>query len=49
MGDYDTGARWESTPVRVGAPLAPPVPLFKKLEPSVVAEELDRMRPPDAE
>ncbi|BEP14513.1 methionine--tRNA ligase [Acidothermaceae bacterium B102] len=49
MGDYDTGARWESTPVRVGAPLAPPVPLFKKLDPSVVDEELERMRPPDAE
>jgi methionyl-tRNA synthetase len=45
MGNYDTGARWESTPVRVGAPLAPPEPLFKKLLPSVVDEELDRMRP----
>jgi methionyl-tRNA synthetase len=47
MGDYDTGARWESTPVRVGAPLAPPTPLFKKLDPSVVDEELDRMRGPE--
>jgi methionyl-tRNA synthetase len=46
MGDYDTGARWESTPVRVGAPLEPPTPLFKKLDPSVVDEELERMRPP---
>jgi methionyl-tRNA synthetase len=45
MGDYDTGARWESTPVRVGAPLAMPTPLFKKLDPSVVDEELERMRP----
>jgi methionyl-tRNA synthetase len=44
MGEYDTGARWESTPVRVGAELAPPVPLFKKLDVSVVDEELERMR-----
>ena len=49
MGSYDTGARWESTPVRVGAPLAPPEPLFKKLLPSVVDEELERMRPQDPE
>ncbi len=49
MGDYDTGARWESTPVRVGAPLAPPTPLFKKLDPSVVDEELARMAPPEPE
>jgi methionyl-tRNA synthetase len=49
MGDYDTGARWESTPVRVGAPLAPPTPLFKKLDPSVVDEELERMRPQEPE
>ncbi|MEO8888532.1 MAG: methionine--tRNA ligase [Jatrophihabitantaceae bacterium] len=44
-GDYDTGARWESTPIAVGHPLAPPTPIFTKLDPSVVDEELDRLRP----
>jgi len=43
-GDYDTGARWESVPLRAGRPLAPPTPLFRKLDESVVDEELDRLR-----
>ncbi len=43
QGDYDTAAVWESRPVRVGQPLAPPTPLFRKLEPSVVEEELARL------
>jgi methionyl-tRNA synthetase len=42
-GDYDTGARWESTPLDVGRPLAPPKPIFTKLDPAVVQEELDRL------
>jgi methionyl-tRNA synthetase len=42
-GDYDTGARWESTPVPVGHPMAPPTPIFTKLDPSVVDEELARL------
>jgi methionyl-tRNA synthetase len=42
-GDYDTGARWESTPIAVGHPLAPPTPIFTKLDPSVVDEELARL------
>jgi methionyl-tRNA synthetase len=42
-GDYRTSARWESTPVRPGTRLAPPTPLFTKLAPEVVAEELDRL------
>ncbi|MDT4934898.1 MAG: methionyl-tRNA synthetase [Pseudonocardiales bacterium] len=42
-GDYDTGARWESSPIRVGHPLAPPTPIFTKLDPSVVDEELARL------
>ncbi len=45
-GDYDTGARWESTPLRVGTPLAPPTPLFRKLDPSIVEEELARLAEP---
>jgi methionyl-tRNA synthetase len=44
-GDYDTGAHWESTPIQVGHPLAPPTPIFAKLDPSVVDEELARLAP----
>ena len=43
MGDYDTEAVWASRPLRVGHPVAKPVPLFTKLEPSVVDEELARL------
>jgi methionyl-tRNA synthetase len=42
-GDYDTGARWQSTPIEAGRPLAPPTPVFTKLDPSVVDEELARL------
>jgi methionyl-tRNA synthetase len=42
-GDYETGARWESTPIEVGRPLAAPTPIFTKLDPSVVEEELARL------
>ncbi|HVU93312.1 MAG TPA: class I tRNA ligase family protein, partial [Jatrophihabitans sp.] len=44
-GDYDTGARWESVPIEVGRPLAPPTPVFAKLDPSVVEDELARLAP----
>lgn len=40
---YDTGARWESTPIEAGRPLAAPTPIFTKLDPSVVDEELRRL------
>ena len=43
MGDYDTEAVWESRPLRVGHPVAKPVPLFAKLDPAVVDEELARL------
>ena len=43
MGDYATEAVWESRPLRVGVPVEKPTPLFRKLEPSVVAEELARL------
>jgi methionyl-tRNA synthetase len=42
-GTYDGAARWESTPLRAGTPLAAPTPLFTKLDPSVVDEELARL------
>jgi methionyl-tRNA synthetase len=31
-------------PLPAGRPLAPPTPLFRKLDESVVDEELDRLR-----
>ncbi|MCW2724969.1 MAG: metS [Frankiales bacterium] len=43
MGDYDTEAVWESRPLRAGVEIAPPTPLFTKLDPSVVDEELARL------
>ncbi|MBB6118111.1 methionine--tRNA ligase [Nocardiopsis algeriensis] len=43
-GDYaGDEARWESVPVAVGTPLGRPEPLFAKLDPSVVDEELARL------
>jgi methionyl-tRNA synthetase len=42
-GDYETDARWESVPIEVGTPIAPPTPVFTKLDPSVVEEELARL------
>jgi methionyl-tRNA synthetase len=44
-GDYDTGARWESVPLPVGRPIAAPKPVFTKLDPSVVEDELARLAP----
>jgi methionyl-tRNA synthetase len=43
MGDYGTAARWEQRDIPVGTPIAPPTPLFAKLDPSVVDEELARL------
>ncbi|MBX6766357.1 MAG: class I tRNA ligase family protein, partial [Actinomadura rubrobrunea] len=42
-GSYDTEAVWESRPIRPGTPLSKPTPLFKKLDSSVVDEELARL------
>ena len=36
MGDYaGEQARWTSTPVEVGRPLAKPTPIFAKLDPEL--------------
>ena len=43
-GDYSTTPSWESRPVVVATPIVKPVPVFVKFDPSVVQEELDRMR-----
>jgi methionyl-tRNA synthetase len=42
-GDYSGFPRWESVPVVPGTPVAKPVPVFTKLDPSVVDEELARL------
>jgi methionyl-tRNA synthetase len=42
-GEYTVGSRWESVPVAVGRRLAAPKPVFRKLDPSIVKEELARL------
>ena len=42
-GTYDGAARWSSTPLLAGTPLATPTPLFTKLDTAVVDEELARL------
>ncbi|MFD0741696.1 methionine--tRNA ligase [Phytohabitans flavus] len=44
-GDYTVGARWESVPIEAGRSLATPKPVFRKLDPSIVDEELARLDP----
>ncbi|MBA3339054.1 MAG: methionine--tRNA ligase [Geodermatophilaceae bacterium] len=43
-GDYTKQlATWGSTPIAAGTPLSAPTPVFKKLDPSIVDEELARL------
>jgi methionyl-tRNA synthetase len=42
-GTYDRTARWAPAPLRAGTPLEVPKPLFAKLGPEVVDEELARL------
>ncbi|GAA1290108.1 methionine--tRNA ligase [Planotetraspora silvatica] len=44
-GDYDGAAKWEHRPIKAGVPLAPPTPLFAKLDNKIVDEELARLEP----
>jgi methionyl-tRNA synthetase len=43
LDDVRGSARWQSTPVVPGTPIAEPKPVFAKLDPSVVDEELERL------
>ncbi len=43
-GDYGQGPLWASSPIDAGTPLAKPAPVFTKLDDSIVAEELERLR-----
>jgi methionyl-tRNA synthetase len=45
-GDYQCAARWESSPIRPGTPVAQPAPLFAKLDPALADEELARLEQP---
>jgi methionyl-tRNA synthetase len=44
-GDYTATPRWQSRPITPGTPISKPSPIFTKLDPSVVEEELARLRP----
>jgi methionyl-tRNA synthetase len=42
-GDYSGTPEWRRYPLVVGTPVAKPTPIFTKLDPSVVEEELARL------
>ena len=42
-GEYSGTPRWERRPLAVGTPIEKPAPVFRKLDPSVVDEELARL------
>ncbi len=42
-GDYTTARAWQRAPIVIGTPVAKPTPVFVKLDPSIVEEELDRL------
>jgi len=43
-GDYSEQAAWASVPIAVGTPVAPPTPVFGKLDPAVIDQELARLQ-----
>jgi methionyl-tRNA synthetase len=44
-GDYSGAPAWRRREVVVGTPVGKPTPVFAKLDPSVVDEELARLQP----
>ncbi|ATH96702.1 methionine--tRNA ligase [Dermabacter jinjuensis] len=42
-GDYTNVPAWGHRPVTVGAPVAKPKPIFRKLDPNIIEEELERL------
>jgi methionyl-tRNA synthetase len=42
-GDYSAFPAWERKPLVPGTPVAKPTPIFTKLDPSIVDEELERL------
>jgi methionyl-tRNA synthetase len=42
-GEYTATPNWERRPIAVGTPIGKPAPVFTKLDPSVVDEELARL------
>jgi methionyl-tRNA synthetase len=48
-GTYAGQARWESSSIAAGTPLAQPTPLFAKIDPAAIEEELERLRGYDTE
>lgn len=47
-GDYSSFPAWARRPIVVGTPVTKPTPVFRKLDVSVVEEELERLAPADA-
>jgi methionyl-tRNA synthetase len=43
LDDHRGDGRWASTPILPGTPVAPPTPVFAKLDPAIVDEELSRL------
>lgn len=43
-GEYTSTPVWESRPVRVGAPVGKPTPVFQKLDEAIIDEELRRLQ-----
>ncbi|GGR49273.1 methionyl-tRNA synthetase [Nocardioides luteus] len=42
-GDYSGAPSWERHEIVVGTPVAKPTPVFRKLDPALIDEELDRL------
>ena len=42
-GEYTSTPKWERRRIAVGTPIGKPAPVFTKLDPSVVDEELARL------